>query len=122
MYTQKNSLLHTPGFRRCKRTVRKQEDTCNDGKPSEAQVPRGHDEVLLLDELAGNTMWADSEKLEIEQLMEYNSFVDTGLGAKVPQGYNIITCHMIYECKHTGRHKSRFMTGGNRIDTPVGSC
>ena len=44
----------------------------------------------------GNTFWQDSEKLEIQQLMDYDAFEDSGKDAPVPEGYKVIPCHMVY--------------------------
>ena len=56
------------------------------------QVPRDHDEVVFIDDKNGNTKWQDSEKLEMDQLLEYDTFQDLGLGAPIPEGYKKIPC------------------------------
>ena len=38
-----------------------------------------------------------------------------------PQGYKRIRCHMIYDVKHDGRHKARFVAGGHLTEVPVDS-
>jgi hypothetical protein len=59
-----------------------------------------------LDNANGNTKWQDAEATEKSQLMEYNTFIDHGIGGIAPNGYNKIQCHMIYDVKHDGRHKA----------------
>ena len=49
------------------------------------------------------------------------SLQDLGKGAAIPEGYTKIRCHFVYDCKHDGRFKSRFVAGGNMTDTPVDS-
>ena len=44
-----------------------------------------------------------------------------GLGAPIPEGYQKIPCHMVYDVKHDGRHKARFVAGGHRTSVPVDS-
>ena len=70
------------------------------------QVPRSHEEAVKIDKKNGNRKWQDSEDLELDQLWEYDTFEDRGLGAPIPKGYKKIPCHMVYDIKHDGRHKS----------------
>ena len=85
------------------------------------QVPRNHEEAVFIDEKNGNTKWQDSEKLEIQQLADYDTFQDLGKGTPIPEGHQKIPCHMVYDVKYDGRHKSRFVAGGHRTETPTES-
>ena len=85
------------------------------------QVPRNHAEAMKLDALHGDTRWADSEALEVSQLHEYESFKILGYKAPTPEGYTKIRCHFVYDIKHDGRFKSRFVAGGHMTDTPAES-
>ena len=85
------------------------------------QVPRNHAEAIRIYEKHGNTKWIDAEKLEIKQLMDYESFKDLGMNAPVPEGYTKIPVHFVYDVKHDGRHKARLVAGGHRTSTPVDS-
>jgi Reverse transcriptase (RNA-dependent DNA polymerase) len=85
------------------------------------QVPRHHEEAVKIDEKYGNTKWQDAERLEIQQLFEYEAFEDKGLGAPIPEGYTKIPCHFVYDVKHDGRHKARMVAGGHRTSTPTDS-
>ena len=42
------------------------------------QVPRSHADAMRLDNINGNDKWAASEKLEADQLLEYEAFIDLG--------------------------------------------
>ena len=130
----KNHLLDTPGWKRCKPYVKNSKRLARMihqaklknlwNKPVYKfgyQVPRNHAEAVFIDEKNGNTKWQDAEKLEISQLREYDTFKDLGKGAPIPQGYQKIPCHMIYDVKHDGRHKARFVAGGHRTETPTDS-
>ena len=134
MYALKNGLLNTAGWKRCKnytknvkkfaRMVNQTTLRSNRLKPVYKygfQVPRNHTEAVRIDEKNGNTRWQDAEKLEIKQLLEYDSFADLGLGAPTPAGHQRIPCHMVYDVKHDGRHKARFVAGGHRTTTPIDS-
>ena len=85
------------------------------------QVPRNHQEAPLIDEIEGNSKWIDSERLETQQLHEYETFKNLGKGAPIPDKYKKIPCHMVYDVKWDGRHKSRFVAGGHRTDAPIES-
>ena len=85
------------------------------------QIPRNHEEAMKLDAINGNSNWANAEQLEISQLNDYDSFQDLGKGAPVPDGYKKIRCHFVYDQKHDGRAKARFVAGGHMTDTPSDS-
>ena len=134
LYAIKNNLLDVPGWKRCKpyaKNLKKFGRMINQAKLRNYrrrpvykygyQVPRDHEEAVFIDEKNGNTKWQDSEVLERQQLQDYNTFRDLGLGAPIPEGYQKIPCHMVYDVKHDGRHKSRFVAGGHRTGTPTES-
>ena len=52
------------------------------------QVPRNHEEAMMIDAKNKDTRWKDLEDLELEQLFDYDSFQDLGKGAAILDGYN----------------------------------
>ena len=62
------------------------------------QVPRSHDEAMLIDEMNGNNAWQESEELEMKQHMEYKAFKSLGVGADIPEGCKKISCHFVHDC------------------------
>ena len=82
-------------------------------RTSPAKRPRGG---LAGYQERGNTKWADARKAELDQLAEYNTFKDMGLGDLQPQGYKKINVRMIYAVKHDLRHKARLVAGGHLTD------
>jgi hypothetical protein len=42
----------------------------------------------------------------------------TRLGGPRPEGFIMIPCHMVYDCKHNGHHKAHFVAGGHQTPTP----
>ena len=134
IHAKKNDLLNTPGWRQCRRYIRNAKSLGrainqvrlknHRNRPVYKcgyQVPRNHTEAMKIDERDGNTKWADSERLETKQLADYECFKDLGKGAPVPEGYTKIPCHFVYDVKHDGRYKSRFVAGGHRTSTPIDS-
>ena len=132
MYAQRNGL--TKEWPQCRRYLKNRKTLArmvnqaklrnNRNKPKYKfgiQVPRNHEEAMMIDAKNGDTRWKDSEDLELKQLFDYDSFQDLGKGAAIPEGYTKIRCHFVYDCKHDGRFKSRFVAGGNMTDTPVDS-
>ena len=134
LYAKKHGLLQINGWKRCNRYAKREKvlgRMANQvrlknyrNRPRYKygyQVPRNHEEAVMIDEKNGNRKWQDSEELEKDQLLEYDTFLDLGKGSPVPEGYKKIPCHMVYDVKHDGRHKSRLVAGGHRTDTPVES-
>jgi hypothetical protein len=131
VYAMHNKLLQVPGWKRCKpyvKNAKKFGRMINQAKLRNLrrspiykyghQVPRDHQEALFIDNKNGNKEWQNAEVVEIRQLKDYDTFRDLGLGAPRPEGYILIPCHMVYDCKHDGRHKARFVAGGHRTPTP----
>ena len=85
------------------------------------QVPRNHEQAMELDKANGNTKWRDSEIIELNQIGEYEVFIDKGKGYIPGPGWKKIRCHIVYAVKHDGRHKARLVAGGHLTDTPIDS-
>jgi hypothetical protein len=61
------------------------------------QVPRNHEQAVKIDRANGNTKWQDSERIEKDQLLEYETFIDKEhrSAARIPEGYKrIISCDL----------------------------
>jgi hypothetical protein len=73
--------------------------------------------------LNGNTLWQEATNLEMSQLAEYDTFRDLGHKdtASPPTGYKKIHTHLVYDCKHDGRHKARMVADGHLTDIPLES-
>jgi hypothetical protein len=71
----------------------------------------------------GNTLWQEATDLEMSQLAEYDTFRDLGHKdtAPPPTGYKKIHTHLVYDCKHDGRHKARMVADGHLMDIPLES-
>jgi len=85
------------------------------------QVPRNHTEALELDRINGNTMWIDAETTQLNQIDEYKSFIDKGVGYNLGSDYKRIRVHMVHAVKHDGRHKARLVAGGHLAEKPIDS-
>jgi hypothetical protein len=59
----------------------------------------------------------------MSQLAEYDTFRDLGHKdtAPPPAGYKKIRTHLVYDCKHDGRHKARMVANGHLMDIPLES-
>jgi hypothetical protein len=78
---------------------------------------------MQLDLKNGNTLWQEATDLEMSQLAEYDTFRDLGHKdtASPPTGYKKICTHLIYDCKHDGRHKAQMVANGHLTDIPLES-
>jgi hypothetical protein len=83
------------------------------------KVPRNHKEAMQLDAENGDTKWRDAKQLEINQLQEYQTFKTCG--HTPPDGYKVITTHIVYAVEHDGRHKARIVAGGHLTGVPTES-
>jgi hypothetical protein len=57
----------------------------------------------------------------MQQLHQYKAFKDIGKGTAPPEGYKVIKVHLVYACKHDGRHKARLIVDGHLTDIPFDS-
>jgi hypothetical protein len=87
------------------------------------RIPRNYDEAMQFDLKNGNTLWREATNLEMSQLAEYNTFRDMGHKdtASPLTGYKKICTHLIYDCKHDGRHKAWMVADGHLTDIPLES-
>ena len=76
---------------------------------------------LKLDEENSNDNWKKAVRLDIQQLMDYDTFLDKGLRNQMPSNYTKIICCMILAVKHDGQHKARFVTGGHLTQPAIES-
>ena len=68
-----------------------------------AHIPHDTKEALKLDEENRNDNWNKLVRLEIQQLMDYNTFINNDLRTnQIPNDYTKIRRHMIFTVKHNG--------------------
>jgi hypothetical protein len=86
-------------------------------------IPCNYDEAMQFDLKNGNTLWREATNLEMSQLAEYDTFRDLGHKDTAPPqtGYKKIRTHLVYDCKHDGRHKARMVADGHLTDIPLES-
>ena len=65
-------------------------------------IPCDTNKALKLDEENGNDNWKNAISLEIQQLMDYDTFIDKGIRKQMPNDCTKIRCHMIFTVKHDG--------------------
>jgi hypothetical protein len=87
------------------------------------RIPCDYNEAMQFDLKNGNTLWREATDLEMLQLAEYDTFRDLGHKdtASPPTGYKKIHTHLIYDCKHDGRHKAQMVADGHLTDIPLES-
>jgi hypothetical protein len=85
------------------------------------EIPRSNDDAIRLNKLHGNNKWQGTTKLEMDQLHEYNTFHNKGIGTTPGEEFKKIRVHLVYACKHDGRHKARLCANGNLTKKPINS-
>ena len=129
-YAKTESLLETPGWKRFKRYIKRPHISARVAKQvalkrrrTAAQikfgfrVPRTYQEALRIDKVNGNKKWQEAIYTELEQLDEYKTFRVSQEG--VPEGFNKIRVHFVFDVKHDGRHKARLVAGGHMTPEEV---
>jgi hypothetical protein len=88
------------------------------------EIPRNYHHAVLLDNRNGNTKWQDAAKLEFDQLDEYSTFEDYGDSntSAPPAGYKKMRIHLVFDVKHDGQHKVRFVADGHLTEIPLDSA
>jgi Reverse transcriptase (RNA-dependent DNA polymerase) len=84
-------------------------------------IPHNHSQALEIDRNNGNTMWQDAEKIELEAILGYAVFNDTGLHTPGPENHKRINVHFVYAVKHDGCYKACLVVGGHLTNTPIDS-
>ena len=136
LYAKENNLLDQPGWKRFKQIAKREKvltRIVNQAKLRSYntshkykygyEIPRTYEQAIRLDNKNGNTLWADAIKLELQQISDYNTFIDKGHHTKTrpPPGYKKIRVHFVVDVKHDGRHKARLVADGHLTDVPLDS-
>jgi len=136
IYARDNDLLNTAGWKRFKRIAKNDKKLLRMANQAKLrsfrtaprfkygfEIPKDYDHALFLDKRNGNTKWQDANKLEFDQLDEYETFEDMGPSesTKAPDGYKKIRVHLVFDVKHDGRHKVRCVADGHLTDIPLDS-
>jgi Reverse transcriptase (RNA-dependent DNA polymerase) len=136
VYAKENGLLNTPGWKQFKSITKRQKKftrMVNQAKlrsyntapkfKNGYQVPRNYSEAVRLDERNGNNKWQEAINLELQQINDYDTFVDCGhhTSARIPSEYKKIRVHFVFDVKHDGRHKARLVADGHLTEVPLES-
>jgi hypothetical protein len=59
----------------------------------------------------------------MQQFDDYHCFIDAGIYSRdsPPSDYKKIWAHLVFDVKHDGRHKARFVGSGHLTDVPTES-
>ena len=79
-------------------------------------VPRNAAHAIELDRLAGNTLWQESMKKEVDDLASLDCWDYKEEGFVPGEGWQKTTLHMVFDVKHDLRRKSRLVAGGHLVD------
>lgn len=136
VYAKEHGLLDKPGWKRFKGIAKRHKKfvrLVNQAKLRSYrtapkykygyEVARDYSHAVKLDERNGNTRYQDAIDIELEQIDEYQTFINMGHKDKVapPPGYKKIRVHIVFDVKHDGRHKARLVADGHLTDVPVES-
>jgi Reverse transcriptase (RNA-dependent DNA polymerase) len=134
-YAKEHGLLDTPGWKRFKRIARREKKfqcMLKEARLSSSRrgirykfgvrLPRNWNEAVQIDSDSGNTLWQDAIKTELNQINEYNTFKDIGVGGNPGSGFKKINVHLVFDVKHDLRRKARLVAGSHLTDPPKESA
>ncbi len=136
IYCRKHGLLGKPGIKspklmRLAKTAERLRRRANQAKLHSFRnkpvymyghlAPRNYAQAMELDQRNGNDKWKIATKLELDQIIDYKTFEDKGVGYRPGPDYKKIRVHLVYAVKHDGRHKARLVAGGHLTETPIDS-
>jgi hypothetical protein len=84
-------------------------------------IPRDSKEAVEFDKQNDNNKWQEVIDTEMRQLNLYQTFIDLGQNADIPNGYNCIRTHLVFCVKHSGKFKARTVADGHLTDTSLES-
>jgi hypothetical protein len=73
------------------------------------QVSRGIKNAIQLDRKNDNSLCQEAIKTELKQLTDYCTFIVIDSGEAVPNGYQKIPYHIVFDVKYDFRHKARLV-------------
>ena len=136
IYTKENNLLELDGWDTLKRLANRSKLTERLVKQAKLhslkysprykygfEIPKNYKDAEQLDRKNDNHDWMDTNRLDHEQLREYDVFTDKGrfAGCRIPRGYQLIRVHTIFDVKVDGKHKARVVADGHLTATPTES-
>jgi hypothetical protein len=71
------------------------------------EVPYSYRRAIQIDKEMGTTFWHDSMRLELDDMVGYDTFTNLGRvkdGARAPPGYQRVRVHFVYDIKADGRY------------------
>ena len=116
-YALDNNLLDLPGWKQFKRLAKRDKIVKRLLKQAKLRsfqtslrykfgylIPNSWPEAKELDKRNGNKKWVMARKLKMDQIKDFQVFIDKGKFAysKIPRGYTLITSHPIFDVKHDG--------------------
>ena len=104
-YAKKHNLLEKPGWKRFKRIAKQldkmfdlnkvkiRQHQCKLRHKYGVEIPRDYADAVRIDKENSNSLWQDATSLEMDLMLKYSMFRDTGKQAPVPKGYKNIRVH-----------------------------
>ena len=69
------------------------------------KVPNGIKNANNLDKKSGSNQWEQALKTELKNLTDYQTFIVLDSGESIPNEYQKIPYHMVFDIKYDLRHK-----------------
>ena len=130
-YAKENDLLSKPGWKFLCKTAKRQRflnvalnaikrrhDPTQIGYKFGVRLPRNYAEALRLDKDSGNTLWHDAVRTELDQINDYDTFCDMGIGVTMDCDHHKINVRLVFDVKASGKRKGRLIARGDLTPEP----
>ena len=78
------------------------------------QIPQNAQHARRLDDINGDKGWDKAMKKEIDSINEHKTFTILEDDEPLPDGYERIPYHFVFDAKFDGRKKGRLVAGGHK--------
>ncbi len=82
------------------------------------RVPCSYQEAIAIDKANGNNLWQEAIQRELDQIMEYNTFIARPDLKTPPKDHQFVRVHFVFAVKHDLRRKARLVAGGHMTTAP----
>ena len=130
-YAKDNDLLSKPGWKFLRKTAKRQRflnvalnalkrrrDPTQLRYKFGVRLPRNYAEALRLDQENGSTLWADAVTTELDQIRDYDTIRDMGIGVPIDADHHKINVRLVFDVKASGKRKGRLVARGDLTPEP----
>ena len=130
-YAKENDVLSKPGWKFLHKSAKRQRffnvafnaikrhrDPTHIRYKFGVRLPHNYAEALRLEKDNGNTLWHDAVRTELDQIRDYDTFRDMGIGVTMDSNHHKINVRLVFDVKASGKRKGRLVARGDLTPEP----